>query len=92
VCQIFGVHRTTLHRWEVRQQQEGHLKDKPCCGGPRKITGEQEPLFLAQLQAHPDATLQDHQVLWHQEQGHLVSSTTIARAMERLHWTRKKRA
>lgn len=89
VCQVFGVHRSSLHRWRVRQQ-EGSLADKVACGGPRKISVEQESLLVAQLQAHPDATLDEHQQFWHKEQGLLVSRATMARAIERVRWTHKK--
>jgi|SRR4051812_24073217 transposase len=90
VCQVFGIHRSSLHRWIVRQH-EGSLEDKVACGGPRKITVEQASLLVAQLQAHPDATLDEHKQFWHQQQGLVVSRATMARAIERVGWTRKKR-
>jgi transposase len=90
VCQVFGIHRSSLHRWNKRRH-EGSLENKVACGGPRKISGEQEPKLVAQLTAYPDATLEQHQQRWHTEQGQRVSSTTIARAIERMGWPRKKR-
>jgi transposase len=90
VCQVFGIHRSSLHRWHKRQQ-EGSLNDKVACGGPRKITMEQEARLVAQLQSHPDATLEEHKQRWSTEQGQAVSRATMARAIERVGWTRKKR-
>jgi len=91
VCQAFGIHRNTLYRWHALKQQQGHLEDKPVTGCPRKITPEQEPRLVAQLQAYADATLEQHQQRWHTEQGQWVSRATMARAIERVGWTRKKR-
>ena len=90
VSEVFGIHCTTLYRWRVRQQQ-GALATKPCPGGPRKIDTTQEEKLLAQVQAHADATLDEHCRLWHQQQGQQVSPSTMCRALQRLNWTRKKR-
>ena len=90
VCQVFGIHRTTLRRWQVRQQQ-GQLPDKLACGGPRKIAAPHQAALLAQLQANADATLAEHAARWHQEQGQQISPTTMGRAIARIGWTRKKR-
>ena len=91
VCQAFGIHRTTLRQWQLRQGM-GRLADQPRSGSPRKIKREDEAALLSQLQATPDATLEEHLLRWHQEQGRLVSRATMARAIMRLNWTRKKRA
>lgn len=91
MCQAFGIHRTTLRQWQLRQAK-GCLCDQPRSGSPRKIKREDEAALLSQLQATPDATLEEHLLRWHQEQGRLVSRATMARAILRLHWTRKKRA
>ena len=91
-CAVFGIHRTTLHRWQRRHAQEGTLATKTRCGGPRRIGVEQEDALRAQLQTHPDSTLDEHRQRWHQEQGQSVSRATIARAILRVGHTRKKRA
>jgi transposase len=90
VCQAFGIHRTTLRQWQLRQE-EGSLCDRPRSGCPRRITPEDEAALLLQLQATPDATLDEHRQRWHQESGRVVSRATMARAILRLNWTRKKR-
>jgi transposase len=87
---VFGVSRATLYRWLERQAQDD-LAPRCSPGGPRKIPPEQETQLEAQLRQHPDVTLDEHRRLWHQEQGQLVSHSTLKRAMARLQWTRKKR-
>jgi len=91
VCQAFGIHRTTLRQWQLRQKA-GCLDDRPRSGSPRKIKPEDEATLLRQLQATSDATVEEHLLRWHQEQGRLVSRATMARSILRLNWTRKKRA
>ena len=46
--------------------------------------------MLPQLQAHDDATLEQHCDLWEQTHGERVSRWTMSRAIKRLGWTRKK--
>jgi transposase len=47
--------------------------------------------LLPQLEAHPDATLEEHARLWERAQGMVVSPSTISRVITRdLGWTRKK--
>jgi transposase len=89
-AEVFGVSRTTLYRWQERQT---HQDLAPRCspGGPRKITAEQEPQLLAQLQQNPDVTLEEHIERWRLQQDQAVSYSTMRRAIARLQWTRKKR-
>ena len=44
-----------------------------------------------QLEAHPDATLEQHGSLWERWQGMKVSEAPMSRAIRRLGWTRKKK-
>ena len=90
VVEVFGVSRATLYRWKTQQQKEGHVRPRISPGGVRRIGPEQAGALLAQLQAHPDAYLVEHVRLWQQEQGHLVSLSTLRRALLRLNWTHKK--
>jgi transposase len=91
VAALYGVHRSTLWRWR-EQLSCGHgLEAGHSPGGPRKIDVAQHPALAAQLGAASDATLEEHMVLWHQQQGQLVSRATMARAIVRVGWTRKKR-
>lgn len=90
VMRVFGISRTTLHHWRLREQQ-GTLAPRRSPGGPRKLSEEQEALLWVQLQQHPDATVDEHLRLWQSQQGHPVSRATMGRAILRLNWTRKKR-
>lgn len=91
VCSVFGIHRTTLRRWQVRQQR-GALGSTRPQGAKRLLSPQDEALLLEQLQSHPDATVDEHLRLWQQGLGHQVSRATLGRAIVRLQWTRKKSA
>lgn len=90
VCVVFGIHRTTLRRWQKRQMM-GTLKSLPLRGGTRLLQAEDEEHLVAQLQAHPDATVDEHLRLWQQQERTRASRATLGRAMLRVGWTRKKR-
>jgi transposase len=91
VCQVFGIHRNTLGRWHKRGAT-GSLESRHGGGNPRKIKPEHEAALLHQLQAAPDATLEEHAARSKEEQGQPVSRSAMDRAIVRLNWTRKKRA
>lgn len=91
VCLVLGIHRTTLREWQLRQEQ-GSLEDRRSPGRPRKIKREHEAALLVQLQATPDATLEEHASGWAKAGEQHLSRATMARAITRVGWTRKKRA
>lgn len=91
VCQAFSIHRNTLYQWQQRAAG-GSLENRYHGGNPRKIRPEQEAALVAQLQAHPDATLEEHAARWKQEQEQPISRSSMDRAIRRLNWTHKKRA
>ncbi len=88
---MFGIHRTTLRRWQKKAQQ-GSLESRHGGGQARKIKPEQEAALLRQLEAAPDATLEEHAARWGKEQEKPISRSAMGRAITRVNWTRKKRA
>lgn len=92
VAQVFGVSLRTLNRYLRQQRETGTLSLKPIPGRPRSIPVAQQAALTAQVQASPDATLEEHCRRWEQAQGQRVSVATMSRALRRLPWTRKKRA
>ena len=89
-ARLFGVSLSTINRLLRLRRETDHIAPKPRLGLARRIVPAQHPLLEAQLRQSPDATLQQHAALWQQEQGVRVSRATMARAVSRLGWTRKK--
>lgn len=55
------------------------------------IDGEAEKLLEAQVEAHNDATLEEHCQEWSAKGQRKVSRATMHRSLERLEFSRKKR-
>jgi transposase len=87
----FSVSERTVRRYLRRQATTGSLAPTVYRRGPAPaILPAQEAALLTQLRAHPDATLEEHCAIWHQEQGGTVSTSTMCRAQQRVGWTVKK--
>ncbi len=92
VCTVFGIHRTTLGAWEKQLDTVGTLTARSPSGRLPKIGEAQLEAFAAQVQAHPDATLEEHAARWEREHEQRIGRSSIDRALRRLHLTVKKRA
>ena len=93
VVRVFGVSLATIGRWLRRRRETGDVDARPSPGRTRSIcsrTEERRALWV-QLEAHPEATLEEHRELWGREGGVRVSVATMSRAIRRLGWTYKQR-
>lgn len=90
VVEALGVSLATIKRYVKQRREVGHVKPKAIPGRPAKKGAQLEAGLLAQLQAHPDVTLERHCELWEQVHGQPVSPRTMSRAIKRHGWTRKK--
>lgn len=90
VAHTFGVHLATVYRYLQRRRATGSVARTPIAGAAPRIPREQDAALLAQLQAHPDATLDEHCRLWAEATGQQVSVSTMCRLQQRLGLTRKK--
>ena len=91
VARLFQVAVPTIKRWLRRRRETGSLAVSPRPGLPSVKMAALRADLLRQLEAHPDATLEEHARLWEQAHGMVVSSSTISRVITRdLGWTRKK--
>lgn len=81
-AKVFGVVKSTVHRWVKQYEEMGDLSDKPVKRGYKKINPEKLKAYVAE---HPDDT---------QEEVALVFGCcpqAISKAYKRLGITRKKR-
>ena len=91
VAKTFAVSTATIKRYLKRRRETGQVRAKAIPGRPAKKGAALEAGLLPQLEAHPDATLQEHARLWQAEHSLPVSRDSIRRAIAQLDWTRKKR-
>jgi transposase len=87
----FGVDARSVQRWKQWRATRGSLATKTPSGRTPKIAPEQHPALVAQVAAHPDATLADHADLWEAATGVRVSASTLSRLFAKLRITLKKR-
>lgn len=89
VQEMFGISRSSLERWRTCVSQGESLAPRPRQGRPRRVRPEDENALRAQVEAYPDATLDEHLLMW-RSQGHCLSRATIDRAIKALGLTHKK--
>lgn len=87
----FAVSRSTIKRYLKLRRETNGVKPKTIPGRPSKKGAALHTGLLLQLEAHPDATLDEHCQMWEAMSGIQVSSATMSRAMKHLNWTRKKK-
>lgn len=91
VANLFAVSLSTIKRYVRQRREQGHVRPKMIPGRPPTKRVSLQAKLLVQLEANPDATLQEHCEMWEAHEGIKVSLSTMSRAIERLGWTRKKK-
>jgi transposase len=91
VAKMFAVSRASIKRYLKQRRETGHVLPKAIPGRPAKKGVVLQAHLRAQLEAHPDATREEHCRLFKAEHGIAVSTASISRARAALSWTRKKR-
>src|SRR5258707_15761318 len=91
VAEMFAVSRASIKRYLKQRRETGHVLPKAIPGRPAKKGAVLQAHLRAQLEAHPDATREEHCRLFQADQGIEVSTASISRARDVLGWTRKKR-
>jgi transposase len=85
------VSPASVYRFLEQHRNQGTLQPAPRILTPRRITADDLPRLQRQLEAHNDATLEEHCQLWTEQTGVVVSLSTMHRALKRLSITLKKR-
>ena len=91
VSKVFGVSSASIKRYLKLRRESGNLAPKKIPGCPAKKMGPLRLRLQAQLEAHPDASLQEHCQFWQAETGVQVSISSMSRVIQGLKWTRKKK-
>ena len=80
----FVVSPASVYRYLEQHRNQGTLQPAERVNAPRCITADDLPRLRDQLQAHNDATLEEHCQLWTELTGVQVSVSTMHRAFRRL--------
>lgn len=91
VAHLFNVSSSTIKRYLRQRREKGHCRPKKITGRPPTKRAPLQAHLLAQLESHPDATLQEQCEMWEACGGIKVSISTMSRALLLLGWTRKKK-
>jgi transposase len=91
IAEMFTISIATIKRYLKQRRERGHVLPKAIPGRPAKKGDALQEQLLPQLQAHPDATLEEHCRLFQAEHGLQVSRATMSRAIASFNWTQKKR-
>src|SRR5689334_1389627 len=91
VARTFSVSVATIKRYLKHRREMGHVLPKTIPGRPAVKGAVLQAHLKPQLEAHPDATREEHCHLFQAAHGILVSPASISRARAALGWTRKKR-
>lgn len=92
IARLFGVHESFLYKLLRQQRERGDLAPLPHGGGAAsKLTTEHWQQVAQWIEATPDATLAELQDQVQHKLRVRVGLSTVARGVERLGVTRKKR-
>jgi transposase len=91
VAARYEVSERTARRYLKRRQERGSPEADVSSGRAREIGQAQEIALRKQSEQYPDATLEQHCERWEKSKKVNVSPSTMCRALQRIHQTRKKR-
>ena len=86
--QLFNISRNTINLWFQRRAETGDLKEKARMGNKTKAKITDWEKFRAFAVEHGDKTQAEMAELWSEE----ISARTISRGLERIGFSRKKKA
>lgn len=93
VAAQYGVSVRFIRNLKARYDETGSVEPRPHGGGaPQRLSSEDKEALKRWVTAHPDWSLSQYKARLQSECGVLVSESTISRTLERLGFTRKKRA
>ena len=90
VARQYRVHRSTVFRYVAQQRDAGTVAPRRHAGPTPRITPDDAPRLVAQLQQGPTATLAQHCDQWAHATGVHLSQATMSRTIRRLGGARNK--
>lgn len=91
IAREFGIGISTVKRYIKRYEQTGNVQVQPQRRMQPRIGEGERAALQAQVDAHSEATLEEHIALWAASHGVRVSPSTMCRALQKVDRPRKKR-
>jgi transposase len=91
IAREFGIGISTVKRYIKRYEQTGNVQVHAQRRMQPKIGVTERGALQAQVDAHSEATLEEHIALWAASHGVTVSRATMCRAVQKVDRPRKKR-
>jgi len=91
IASTFEISVSSTKRYISQYRAVGHVEAKVQSYKQPTIRDEQLGLLVKQLEAHSDATVEQHTRWWAEQTGQQVNNSMMWRAIARAGWTRKKR-
>ena len=81
-----GVSVATIGRWLRRRKNTGEVAPRPSPSRMPSIlrSAQEKEALWQQLEASPEATLEEHRQAWERERSVWISVATMSRAIRRL--------
>jgi transposase len=90
VAARFGIAASTVRRYELQRERTGTIMPRPHVPRRPRLLPD-DPRLLHQVEAHPDATVQEHCWWWEQTTGQPIAKRTMGRALQRIRYVRQPR-
>ncbi|GAC1641062.1 MAG: hypothetical protein NVS4B2_30540 [Chloroflexota bacterium] len=88
VAQRFGMAQSTVRRYEVQWERIESILPRPHVPRRPRLLPD-DPRLLYQVEAHPDATVQEHCWWWEQTTRQPIAKRTMGRALQRINYVRQ---
>ncbi len=90
VAARFSVHKSTVEKWWYRQRDTGSCAALPHASGPQRTLHACDDFIRAEVQRHPDATLDELCARVQEDRGVSASPSMMCRELQHLDLPRKK--
>ena len=90
VAARFSVHKSTVEKWWYRQRDTGSCAALPHASGPQRALHACDDFIRAEVQRHPDATLDELCARVQEDRGVSASPSMMCRELQHLDLPRKK--
>ena len=87
----FGVGKAFVQKMLKQHHQQGHVNQGKQGGDKKAVLADYSNQIIELVEKYPDATLAEYCEYWRESEKHIISSSMMCRALQKLNLTRKKK-